>query len=282
MLEDLFLLSSSLTISFSSCFSLIFPIEPSYLPTVGNVADVHGTIFVVFNIFAHPASGNLVAAFYEAEALELVDGVDFASLRDLDRSHEADLYARADECVAVADYEMVMDWVKNSDEVNQKYHVAGHPPCLAEVSSAPRRKQSGGALVKSLRIAQVPGVALVGECFIDPECDGETSLGLCVVVPRPSASSRSTTRSFYKPIRYYDNHRRKSEQSTTREVEAWVKESKGKICVAIKVFTMCGILRRSTKCIFINWWRTYVLHKEMNACWLSTEDYGQLVNYVDS
>jgi hypothetical protein len=113
---------------------------------VGNVADVHGTIFVVFNIFARPSSDNLVVAFYEAEARELLDGVDFASLWDLDPSHEADLYARSHECVAVADYEMVMDWVKNSDDVDQQHHIPRHPPCLAEAITitASRQKRLGG------------------------------------------------------------------------------------------------------------------------------------------
>jgi hypothetical protein len=122
---------------------------------VGNVADVHGTIFVVFNIFAHPSSGNLVVAFYEAEALELLDGVDFASLRDLDPSHEADLYARSHECVAVADYEMVMDWVKHSDDVGQQHHIPGHPPFLAEAIT--KAKTSWGRLFPSLYASQMSG-----------------------------------------------------------------------------------------------------------------------------
>ena len=84
----------------------------------GNMADVDGTTFVVFNIFAHPSSGNLVAAFYEAEALELEEGLTFQNLRDLDTSHEADLHARSPECVSIGDYEEVMDWVRNSDAVD--------------------------------------------------------------------------------------------------------------------------------------------------------------------
>ena len=98
---------------------------------VGNVAEVNGTTFVVFNMFAHPSSGNLVVAYYEAEMIEHDDTTSFETLRDtMDTSHEQDLYATAPECVSVADYEEAMEWMKNSDDVDPRHHIPGLSPTL--------------------------------------------------------------------------------------------------------------------------------------------------------
>ena len=97
---------------------------------IGNMAEVHGTTFVTFNIFAHPNSGNLVVAYYEAEMMELDPDLSFEALRDLDSSHESDLYARSEECVAIGDYETVMDWVRNSEAVDSRHHIPGLSPTL--------------------------------------------------------------------------------------------------------------------------------------------------------
>ena len=226
------------------------------------MAEVDGTTFVVFNIFAHPTSGNLVAAFYEAEALELEDGLSFEDLRDLDHTYEEDLYARSPECVSIGDYEEVMDWARNSDAVDSRFHIPNLSPTLAEVEPAAatnKRKRGGAKTVKSNRIADVPGVELVGRAFVDPEVGGETSLGLCVVCARPKANARSTARTFYKPYAYYSNHRKKPEQSTTKEVMEWVKESEKSVALAAGCFDRSGFFARSIRWMFNRWWRKCVL-----------------------
>jgi hypothetical protein len=87
-----------------------------------------------------------VAAFYEAGALELEEGLAFQNLRDLDTSHEADLCARSLEVVSIGDCEEAMDWVRNSDAVDPRFHIPSLPPMLAEVEHTPttkKRKQGG-------------------------------------------------------------------------------------------------------------------------------------------
>ena len=228
----------------------------------GNMADVDGTTFVVFNIFAHPSSGNLVAAFYEAGALELEEGLTCQHLRDLDTSHEADLCARSPECVSIGDYEEVMDWVRNSDAVDPRFHIPNLSPTLAEVEHTPttkKRKQGGSKAIKSNRIADVPGVELVGRAFVDPEVPGETSLGLCIVYARPKKNARSTARTFYKQYQYYTNYRKQPEQPTTTEVAAWVLESEKAVAGAVRCFHGPGRFLRSVRYSFNHWWRKYVL-----------------------
>ena len=54
----------------------------------------------------------------------------------MDTPHEQDLHATALECVSVADYEEVMGWMKNSDDVDPCHHIPNLPPTQAEVAPA--------------------------------------------------------------------------------------------------------------------------------------------------
>ena len=116
-----------------------------------------------------------------------------AVARGIDINTVADLCARSPECVSIGDYEEVMDWVRNSDAVDPRFHIPNLSPTLAEVEHTPttkKRKQGGSKAIKSNRIADAPGVELVGRAFVDPEVPGETSLGLCIVcVPFPELRS---------------------------------------------------------------------------------------------
>ena len=67
-------------------------------------------------------------------------------------------------------------------------------------------------------VADVLGIALVGEFFVDPPEDGEAFLGLCYVVPRPRRFT-TTAQTFYKPYRCAANIRKQPERSLTTEVQ---------------------------------------------------------------
>ena len=142
----------------------------------GNMADVHGTTFAVFNIFAHPVTGNLVAAYYEAEAIEHLECTTFQTLRNLDQPHEQGLYLRAGEYVSVGDYQKVMTWVLESDPADTRHDIQGLSPTLccdeaiteveAASSTKPKAGKKGGHAQKKRKgkwVADVPGIALVGE-----------------------------------------------------------------------------------------------------------------------
>jgi len=233
------------------------------------MAEVNGTTFVVFNIFAHPSSGNLAVAFYEAEMIEHDDATSFETLRDMDTSHEQDLYATAPECVSVADYEEVMEWMKNSDDVDPRHHIPGLSPTLCcdaamlEVvtsdvhkAKATQRKRA----VKNTRkwVADVPGVELVGDFFVDPPEEGQVSLGLCYVVPRPKRFATTTTQTFYKEYRYADNNRKQPERSTTKEVGQWVRDSAVVISILRKCFACSSNFAPVLSAVFRGWWKVAV------------------------
>ena len=236
----------------------------------GNMADVDGTTFVVFNIFAHPASGNLVVAYYEADAIEHLEDISFETLRDLDATHEQDLYLRAGEYVSVADYQDVMTWVLESDPVDSRHHIPGLSPtlccegALADVDvqdAAVKKNRKKQKAMKNTRrwVADVPGVSLVGCFFVDPIEEGETPLGLCYVVPRPKVNVNSTRRSFYTPYRYADSRLKKPEQSTTEEVAKWVADSAGVVGRLQSCFVTSLNFWPTLSAIFRGWWRVTVL-----------------------
>ena len=100
-------------------------------------------------------------------------------MRDLDTTHEQDLYLRAGEYVSVADYQDVMTWVLDSDPVDSRHHIPGLSPTLccddainevdtpaAAKAKAVKKKRP----VKNTRkwVADVPEVALVGGLLRGP------------------------------------------------------------------------------------------------------------------
>ena len=96
-------------------------------------------------------------------------------------------------------------------------------------------------------MADVPGIALVGEFFVDPPEDGEASLGLCYVVPRPRRFVTTTTQDFYKPYRYAANNRKQPERSLTTEVQEWVELSSDAVANLKKVLCKCVQLQPCPK-----------------------------------
>ena len=227
----------------------------------GHMAEVNGTTFVVFNIFAHPSSGNLVVAYYEADAVAHLEDADFETLRALDSTHEQDLYLRAGEYVSVADYQEVMDWVLNSEDVNPRYHIPGLSPTLRgdlPVSSSRKLKlDSAPNPSKKVLVAaeqrSIPGFQLIGELFIDPPTPLEPSLGLCFICPRPKGCSMRTTFTFYKPARYHGNNRKVCEQTKTTEVVGWVIDSKARVLSAINVIFQSGHFGYTTAGAMRSW-----------------------------
>jgi hypothetical protein len=242
----------------------------------GNMADVDGATFVVFNIFAHPTTGNLVVAYYEAEALEQLECASFQTLRDLDTTHEQDLCLRAGEHVSVADYQEVMTWVLDSDPVDSRHHIPGLSPTLccddaitevdapaAAKEKAVKRKRP----VKNTRkwVADVPGIALVGEFFVDPLEEGQVSLGLCHVVPRPKRFATTTTQTFYKEYRCAANNRKQPERSLTKEVEQWVRDSAGAISILRKCFATSSNFKPDLSAVFRGWWKVTVCNSKFSG-----------------
>ena len=166
----------------------------------------------------------------------------FQTPRDLDQSHEQDLNLRAGEYVSVGHCQEVMTWVLESDPVDARHHIPGLSPTLhcdeaiTEVettsSTKPKAGKKGGHVQKIQKrkwVTDVPGIALVGEYLVDPPEDGEASLGICYVVPRPRRFVTTTTQTFYKPYRYTANNRKQPERSLTTEVREWVELSSGTV-----------------------------------------------------
>jgi hypothetical protein len=80
-------------------------------------------------------------AYYEADAVEHLGEANFENLRALDTMHEQDLYLRAGEYVSVADYQEVMDWVIDSEDVDPRYHIPGLSHFVGEFAKPTRAIQ---------------------------------------------------------------------------------------------------------------------------------------------
>ena len=104
----------------------------------------------------------------------------------------------------------------------------------------------------------MPGVGLVGAFFVDPPEEGQVSLGLCYVVPRPKRFATTTTQTFYKEYRYADNNRKQPERSTTKEVGQWVKESAGVTWKLRKCFACSANFVPVLSAVFRGWWKVAV------------------------